>query len=91
MPLGAGGEGFSPSVIDLRTKLARRGVFPPAGYTMFPDWARALGRSVFTARSHLRLGHIPEAVRVGPSRRYVAVPEGLPWPAKACGRPRKAA
>lgn len=76
---------------DLRTKWARRGVFPPAGYVMLPDWARACGHSPNTARVHLRKGHLPEVVRVGRTRRYNAVPESLPWPAKANGRPRKAA
>ncbi len=76
---------------DLRTKWALRGVFPPTGYTMLPDWARALGRNPNTARVHLQKGHLPEAVRVGRTRRYTAVPQGLPWPAKASGRPRKAA
>jgi hypothetical protein len=77
--------------LDLRTKQARRGILLPPGYLLLADWARTLGRSTITARVHLRLGHLPEAIRVGRTRHFNAVPEGLPWPAKANGRPRKVA
>ena len=63
---------------------------PPAGYLLLPDWAQACDRNIRTARVHLRLGHLPGAIHVGRTRRYVAIPEGTPWPAKAVGRPRKA-
>lgn len=76
---------------DLRANQARRGIFLPPGYLLLPDWARTLGRSTITARVHLRKGHLPEAIRVGRTQRFNAVPEGLPWPAKANGRPRKVA
>lgn len=61
---------------------------PPPGYQLLPDWAAARDRNYHTARTHLRLGHIPEAIPVGRTGHYVAVPEGLPWPAKPTGRPR---
>ncbi len=61
-------------------------VVAPPGYQLLSDWAKACGRSPSTARVHLAKGHIPQAIRL--FRFYLAVPEGLPWPAKATGRPR---
>lgn len=62
-------------------------VVAPPGYALLRDWARACGRSPSTARIHLAKGHIPEAIKI--FRVYTAVPVGIPWPAKATGRPRK--
>lgn len=61
-------------------------VVAPPGYQLLADWAKACGRSPSTARVHLAKGDIPQAIKLFDF--YTAVPEGLPWPAKANGRPR---
>lgn len=65
-----------------------RGPIPPPGYMLLREWAQAQNRSYDTARTHMRLGHIPEAIYFGPASHQRAVPVGLPWPALAVGRPR---
>lgn len=90
----AHGRGMPSFIIPAGTpwpkvELVRGAPIPPLGYELLTAWARKQGRSHTVAHIRLKQGRIPEAIEIGPTGGHWAVPEGLPWPAKATGRPRK--